>query len=126
MKRFFIAVVFLIIMFSTSFILITHLQKSAIKIKDEISSLRNFIETDDQSKANLAMQKLNDHWNEEKDLFHALAGSSYCDPFERSLERSAVWLEQKESSELFAELSELNSCMDQLWDTQALHPKNLF
>lgn len=126
MKRFIIAVVFLVVLFSTCYLLVAHLQKNTIAIRDEINRLQYAVEIADQNSAVTAMKQLKDHWDEEKYLFHALAGSIYCDPFESSLERTAVWVEQKESSELFAELSELHSRIDQLWDTQALHPKNLF
>lgn len=126
MKRFFIAIIFLTVMSTTCLLLVNHLGKNTAAIKDEINRVRDAVTAGDQSGADEAMQQLIDHWEEEKHLFHALAGSSYCDPFESALDRSEVWLKQEESHELFAELSELYSRIDQLWDTQAIHPKNLF
>ncbi len=126
MKRFFIALVFLAVMSATCLFLVNHLDKNTTAIKDEIGRIRDAIANDDQTAADAAMQQLIRHWEDEKQLFHALAGSNYCDPFESALDRSQVWLGQRESKELFAELSELYSRIDQLWDTQAIHPRNLF
>ncbi len=126
MKRFFIALVFLAVMSATCLFLVKHLDKNTKAIKDEISRIRDAVISDDQDAADAAMQQLIRHWEEEKYLFHALAGSNYCDPFESALDRSEVWLGQGENKELFAELSDLYSRIDQLWDTQAIHPKNLF
>lgn len=126
MKRFFIALVFLAVMSTTCILLVNHLDKNTAAIKDEIGRIRTAADSGDPAAADAAMQHLISHWEDEKYLFHALAGSSYCDPFESALDRSQVWLGQRENKELFAELSELYSRIDQLWDTQAIHPRNLF
>ena len=126
MKRFFIALVFLAIMAVACLFLVSHLNKNTTAIKDEIGRIQNAVISNDRAAAEEAMQQLIRHWEEEKYLFHALAGSSYCDPFESALDRSQVWLGQGENKELFAELSDLYSRISQLWDTQAIHPKNLF
>ncbi len=126
MKRFFIALVFLVLMSVSCVFLVDHLDKNTTAIKNEIDQIRAAIDSDDPVAADTAMQQLIRHWQDEKYLFHALAGSNYCDPFESALDRSKVWLGQRESKELFAELSELYSRIDQLWDTQAIHPRNLF
>ena len=126
MKRFYIAIVLLIIIITTCFFVVDHLNKNTVAIKDEINKIRDAVAAENQSDADAAMKHLISHWEEEKYLFHALAGSNYCDPFESVLDRSKVWLEKKEADDLFVELSELYSRIDQLWDTQAIHPKNLF
>lgn len=126
MKRFYIAIVFLITIFTTCLFLVRHIDKNTVAIKDEINKIRDAVSAGDQSDADAAMKHLISHWEDEKYLFHALAGSNYCDPFESVLDRSKAWLEKKETDDLFVELSELYSRIDQLWDTQAIHPKNLF
>ncbi len=126
MKRFFIAVVFLAVMLGTCLFLVRQLYKSTAATKDEIAQISAALAVGDQAAADAAMQQLIRHWEAEKYLFHALAGSSYCDPFESALSRSQIWLGQRENKELLAELSELYSHIDQLWDTQAITPKNLF
>ncbi|WMJ83628.1 DUF4363 family protein [Oscillospiraceae bacterium LTW-04] len=126
MKRFFIAIFFLIALSASCLFLVNHLDKNTLAIKDEINQIKDAVAANNQSRADEAMQQLVLHWEEEKYLFHALAGSNYCDPFESALDRSEVWLGQKEENELFAELAELYARIDQLWDTQAIHPKNLF
>ena len=126
MKRFYIAIVLLIIITTTCLFVVNHLDKNTMAIKDGINKIRDAVAADNQSDADAAMKHLISHWEDEKYLFHALAGSNYCDPFESVLDRSKVWLEKKETDDLFVELSELYSRIDQLWDTQAIHPKNLF
>ncbi len=126
MKRFFISIIFLVVITTACLFLVDHLNQNTISIQDEISRIQDAVEKDDETAADDAMKKLISHWEDEKYLFHALAGSSYCDPFESALDRSKVWLKQRQSEELFAELSELNSRIQQLWDTQAIHPKNFF
>lgn len=126
MKRFFIALVFLTVISIGCVLLVNHLDKNTMAIKDEISLIKKAVENGNQAGADQAMQQLIGHWEHEKYLFHALAGSNYCDPFESVLDRSKVWLKLREHKELFTELAELSSRIEQLWDTQAIHPKNLF
>lgn len=126
MKRFFIALVCLAVMSGTCLFLVRQLDKNTAAIKDEIAQIGAALAVADQAAADAAMQQLIRRWEAEKYLFHALAGSSYCDPFESALNRSEIWLGQRESKELLAELSELYSRIDQLWDTQAITLKNLF
>ena len=125
MKRFYIALVVLVLMFASCYWLNCKMQRDTITMKNEVDRILHAVEADDSENATAAMQQLNALWTADKHLFHALAGSTYCAPLESTLERAAVWLEQEEKHELFAELSELHSRIDQLWDTQSLHPKNL-
>ena len=126
MKRFYIAIVFLVLTLAACFKMLSHLERNTLAIKNEIALMREAVEAGNEAEADAAMQKLIIYWNNEKMLFHALAGSTYCFPFECALNRVAVVLAQRESSEFLTELSELDSHIDQLWDTQVLHPKNLF
>ena len=126
MRRFFIALACLAVMSGACLFLVRQLDKNTAAIKDEIAQIGAALAVADQAAADAAMQQLIRHWEAEKYLFHALAGSSYCDPFESALNRSEIWLGQQESKELLAELSELYSRIDQLWDTQAITLKNLF
>lgn len=126
MKRFYIALVFLVVISVTCLLLVRRLDQNTAVIKDEIVRIKSAAAAGDPAAADDAMRQLVQHWEKRKYLFHALAGSSYCDPFESALDRSKIWLGQEDPTELFAELSELYARIDQLWDTQAIHPKNLF
>ncbi|HWP51848.1 MAG TPA: DUF4363 family protein [Clostridia bacterium] len=126
MKRFYIALVVLVVMFSGCFWLNFKMQHGTLTMKDEIDRIGHAVETGDPDSAKATMQQLTELWTGNKHFFRALAGSTYCDPFESTMERASVWLEQDKKSELFAELSELHSRIDQLWDTQALHPQNFW
>ena len=126
MKRFYIAVVFLTVMLVACLLLLLHLNKNTLAIKSEIALLRTAAKDENTAAAEAAIKRLTLYWDEEKTLFYALAGSTYCHPFESALSRVTVLLEQNESSEFLTELSELESHIDQLWDTQAPHHKNLF
>lgn len=126
MKRFFIAITLLITISTACLLFVNHLDKNTVEIKNQIYRIRDSVESGNRSDAEETMKQLISYWEQEKYLFHALAGSIYCDPFKSSLDRSEVWLGQKEDDELFAELSELYSRIDQLWDTQSIHPINLF
>ena len=126
MKRFYFAIVFLVVTLTTCFMMLSNLERNTLAIKNEIALMREAVETGNEADADAAMQKLILYWNNEKMLFHALAGSTSCFPFESALNRVSVVLAQRESSEFLTELSELDSHITQLWDTQVLHPINLF
>lgn len=126
MKRFYIALVFLAVISAICLFLVHRLDQNTAVIKQEIGHIKDAAAAGDPEAADAAMRQLVSYWEQQKYLFHALAGSSYCDPFESALDRSKIWLGQGDPTELFAELSELYARIDQLWDTQAIHPKNLF
>lgn len=125
MKRFYIALVVLTLIFTCCLLVNWKIQRDTTAMKNEIDRIWQAVDVQDIGDADDAMQQLLTLWCDHKHLFQAVTGSTYCAPFESALERAAVWLDQMEISELSAELSELHSRIDQLWDTQALDPKNL-
>ncbi|MFV0498069.1 MAG: DUF4363 family protein [Candidatus Fimivivens sp.] len=126
MKRFFIAIFFLIFISVSCILSVNQLDKNTAAIKEEIDQIRQAVTSNDKARADDAMQRLIDHWENKKRLFYALAGSNECAPFDSALDRSKVWLELGADHELFVELAELYTRISILWDTQAIRPKNLF
>lgn len=126
MKRAFAAAVILALLFLGCGFLLRAVKQDISAVKNEISAAR-FSADGSVAERIAAARRIDEAWQKHRCMLYAILGSDSCFPFESSLQRSQVWAGRKEkSSEFLSELSTLDSCLDEIWQSQSPEFSNLF
>lgn len=125
MKRACFATAFLAITFFCCGICLLVLGESVRAVRSDINAAYHAVAAENDILE--TVEKIESEWQARHAIFRFVLGSDNCFQFESTLARvKARAMENKKSPELFSELSSLDNCIKQNWQTQLLTPENLF
>jgi len=125
MKRAAFAAVFLVIVFFCCGICLFAARSGIKAVHESINEAYYALQSENDIPD--AIFRIEEEWQARHPLFRFVFGSDSCFLFESTLGRAKARSMTKEKSpELFSELSSLDNCLKQIWQTQQLNPENLF
>lgn len=125
MKRAAAAAIFLLLMLFCCGLCLWQLGAGVRKVRASINEA--YLAVERENNIPDAILRIEASWQEHHPLFRLIFGSDNCFNFETTLASAkARSMEKIKSPELFSELSSLDSCIEQLWQTQLPAFENLF